>query len=66
VSGFALCEKSSVSEKHVLQKEVLEYELEQLRMARRRAKDDSLRAMVIAEREVAIQAEIEKLEREAA
>lgn len=51
-----------MSEKQKVKREVLEYELEQLRMARRRAKDDSLRAMVIAEREVAIQREIAELE----
>jgi len=52
--------------KETILREVLRLELESLQMLRRRAKDDALRALVIAEREVAIQAEIEKLEREAA
>jgi hypothetical protein len=52
-----------MSEKDKVKKDVLDFELEQLRMARRRAKDDSLRAMVIAEREVAIQAEIEEIKK---
>lgn len=48
--------------KETILREVLRLELESLQMLRRRAKDDALRALVIAEREVAIQAEIEKLE----
>jgi hypothetical protein len=52
--------------KETILREVLRLELESLQMLRRRAKDDALRALVIAEREVAIQAEIEKLESEAA
>lgn len=42
-------------------REVLAIELESLQMLRRRAKDDALRALVIAEREVALQREIANL-----
>lgn len=41
--------------------EVLEKELDFLTMLRRRAKDDALKALVIAEREVEIKAELEEL-----
>lgn len=42
-------------------REVLRLELESLQMLRRRAKDNALRAMVIAEREVILEREIAKL-----
>jgi hypothetical protein len=51
-----------MSEVQKIMKEVIEFELAQLRMARKRAKDDSMRAMVIAQREVELESEIEKLE----
>lgn len=50
-----------MSKKEVIQKEVMEAELATLRMMRRRAGDDSLRAAVIAERELVVSEEIEKL-----
>lgn len=53
---------NAMSEVQKIMKEVIEFELAQLRMARKRAKDDSMRAMVIAQREVELESEIEKLE----
>lgn len=50
-----------MSEENLIKAEVLEFELDQLRMMRRRAGDQALRAKVIAEREVDIEAELEDL-----
>lgn len=61
---FVFCELfacNEMSEEIKIKAEVLEFELEQLRMARRRAKDQALRAKVIAEREVEIEQELEEL-----
>lgn len=52
---------NAMSEIDKMKKEVLQYELDQMRMARKRAKDSPLRAMVIAQREVELEAEIQKL-----
>lgn len=52
---------NAMTEIDKMKKEVLQYELDQMRMARKRAKDSPLRAMVIAQREVELEAEIQKL-----
>ena len=54
--------KETVKRKEGIKGEVLRAELDQLRMMRRRAGDDPLRASVIAERELEIEGEIQKLE----
>ncbi len=51
-----------MSEKQKVKKEVLEYELAQMRMARKKSGDNPLRAIAIAEREVVLEAEIAKVE----
>lgn len=48
-------------DKATVLREVLRLELQSLQMLRRRAKDNALRAMVIAEREVILEREIAKL-----
>jgi hypothetical protein len=56
---FAVDEKQEAE--IAIKKEVLEFELVQLRMARRRAKDEALRVKIIAERELEVEQDLRAL-----